>query len=129
MLTLLEEKTVKFILRFCCRNGLTLPFSWNKGRMVVNTERKILSSNIISWIILSITIIFQLIQIPSLINRKDVHGTILQGVMTHLYIAYCIIKINIWIFKEDIAELMNNILFINTSWGMTLNYVCNSLFC
>ena len=109
-------------LTVCCNKGFTIPFAWKHGRMVVDTNRKTLACNCVSWILLIATVSFQVIQFPMLISEKDINGLILHGILTLLYISHAIVKLNFWLFKEVIVQLMNHILCINSVWGK--KYVC-----
>ena len=122
MLTQLEMKTLDSILSICCRKGFTIPFAWSHGRLVVHTNRKIFICNCISWILLIPTIIFQFTQIPILIFKMNINGLILHGILTVVYISYAILKLNFWLFKEEIVQLMNHILCINPFWGKKYGY-------
>ena len=117
MLTQLEMKTFDLILNICCRKGYTIPFAWSHGRLLVHRTRKTVICNSISWILLIPTFIFQFIQFPILISKNNINGLILHGILTVIYVSYAILKLNFWLFKEEIAQLMNHILCINSVWG------------
>ena len=85
--------------------------------MVIDTSRKVLIFNWISWIFLITTIIFQCKQIPVLISNNEMDGLILHGILTLAHIACAVIKLNIWLRKEDMVQLTNQMLHINSTWG------------
>ena len=122
MLTQLEMEKLDLLLTTCCNKGFTIPFFLKHGRMVVDNNRKTLACNCVSWILLIPAIIFQVIQFPMLISEKDINGLILHGILNVLYISHAIVKLNFWVFKEEIVQLVNHILCINSVWGKKYSY-------
>ena len=123
MLTKVEMEILDLTFIACCNKGFTIPFAWTNGRMVVDTNPKVLICNWISWILLIPTIIFEFKQIPVLISDNDINGLILHGILTMFHVNLTIIKVNIWLFKEDMVQLVNHMLHINWTWGTIMNYL------
>ena len=91
--------------------------------MVVNTNRHTITCNWVSWILLLPTITFQVILIHQLISKGDVNGLILHVIVTVLHIIYAIIKLNTWLFKGEIAQLVNHVFCMNLNWSITMNFL------
>ena len=83
----------------------------------------VIMGNYISWLILLPSLIFEVLQIPSLAHNRDVNGIILNGILVMLHLANLLFKLTIWLYKDQMVQLINGILEINSSWGTHYTYM------
>ena len=115
MLTQFEMELLNWIYIVTCKS-FTVPFHWNKGYISIKKKPRQLF-NFIAWIILLSTLTFKLSQFSNIIRDQDVNGGILHSISTLAVAANIILRLNIWVFKEDLVILINHTLLLNSSWG------------
>ena len=115
MLSELELKTLDSMLRTSCKFS-TVPYVWNNGILSLKPNQHRISNWII-WLLLVSTTIYKILHVPSLVRNSSLIGSIFQsnsviGILTNVTF-----KLNIAIYKTELAELVNQTLYINSVWG------------
>ena len=121
MLTEVEMKKLSFIFSFCCKS-VAIPFAWDGQRMFVNVNSNVIKGNYISWFLLIPVLVYEAFQVPSLIHNCDMNGIILHGMVVLTHTASLFYKLAIWLFKEQMVQLINDILYWNTGNQFFLGY-------
>ena len=116
MLTQIEIGKFNLIYTTCCK-FYTIPISWNNRRMSLNANPSIVRWNYIAWLLLIANLIFEIKQFPALIWENNVNGVILHGAVVVGHVGYGFLKLNILLFKDEIVQLNNQVLEINSCWG------------
>ena len=125
MLTETEMKTLDWMFHHCCRS-VTIPFVWNRDRKRMSVSVKpinVFTGNYISWLILLPSLIFEALQMPSLAHSRNFNGIIFHGMVILSHTANLLFKLTIWLFKEEMVQLINGLLEINSSWGTNMIYL------
>ena len=120
MLSELELKTLDFVFRTSSKFS-TVPYIWNKGKLSLKSNQHYRVSNGIIWLLLVPTIIYKIIQLPSLF--RNITGSIFQSYLLFGLFANATCKLNIAIYKTELAELVNQILYINSVWGKSYYFI------
>ena len=71
----------------------------------------------ITWPLILVTLISQLLQLPFLIEQKEMNQLILHGTALIIHVANPMVKLNIELYKSEMAHLINHVFVINSSWG------------
>jgi len=81
--------------------------------------------NYLTWFLQLSILSFQLIQIPDLIEKMDINGLVVNGIFLIAAGANSVFKLNLRLYHEQLAELVNQILFVNTCWGKYISTACS----
>ena len=115
MLSELELKTLDFILRTSCKFSRA-PYVWNNGILSLKPNQHRVSNWII-WLLLLSTIIYKTIQLPSLVRNSNITGSVFQSFCLFVIFAHATFKLNIAMYKAELAELVNQTLYMNSISG------------
>ena len=91
--------------------------------MLVNVNPiNVIVGKYITWLILLPTLIYGALQMPLLAHNRDINGIILHGMVVLPHTSNLFFKLTIWLYKDQMAQLINGILEINSSWGTDMFY-------
>ena len=116
MLTQLETRTLICLYCLVCKLW-TIPFIWNDDVMRLKLKSSVKYWNFFTWILLLITIIFQILHFPVMVSEKNLNMLVLHGSSFLGHLVLVISKLNIWTYKIEMVHLINQIFYINTNWG------------
>ena len=117
MLTQIEMKILDWVFYHCSRS-VTIPMKWNRNLKRMSLSVKPLNAIMgMSWLVLLPSLIFEALQIPSLAHSRNINGIILHGMVVLPHTTNVLFKLSIWLYKEHMVQLINEILEINSSWG------------
>ena len=125
MLSELESRAICLIWRLCCKL-FTIPLTWENGKLIVSKKYDILNKISTCTVVLPI-FIWKLIQFPKVIGRGDVNGSILLGIFLIVASLHIVFKINIWLYKEAMAWIANQVVYCNSVWGKLTNHCNNAI--
>ena len=118
MLTEVEMKVVDLFYRFSCKS-VTIPFCWERGNISLKQNQNILCNSGI-WLLL---ISCFALKTCMLYQKKDINDFILNGIFFLAIVANIIIQLTVVLYKNELVQLINQILHINLCWGKFVN--CN----
>ena len=118
MLTKLEMLALDRIYLHCCKS-ITTPVQWKNGKMSLKRNHSAPNVyNWITWILLLLTLASRCSMLPKLISERDINGSIIHGMFLIYNFAGAVLKLNIWLNRVDLVQLINDLLHINSVWGM-----------
>jgi len=122
MLTEFEIKMILQIYRICCKSA-TIPFSWQDEQLLKSPN----PSNRQSWyrfiwLLTLLTVSFRVSRVPSALIRGDANAAILNGTSALEGFYYIIAKVNIWIYRDELQELIWQVRKLNSVWGESVIY-------
>ena len=116
MLTKIETQVLFRVYTVCCK-FYTTPFTWKDGRMVLTVNYKTKFFNYFTWILLIPMLVYNVAQLPVLIDKNDINALVLQGIFLMSYSGYAVCKFNIWLCSTEMVDVINQTLCINSAWG------------
>ena len=118
MLTKVEMMTLDRIYSHCSKS-LTTPFKWENGKMSLKLNHIVLNKyNWITWILLFLTLTYRCVILPKIIAKGDINGSFIHGLFSLYNFCAAVFKLNIWLNKEDLVQLINQLLHISSVWGI-----------
>ena len=118
MLTKVEMIALNWIY-VPCTKSFTIPFQWEHGKMTLKPNHHIQNMyNLITWILLLLTLTSRSIILPKIIGEGDINGSIIHGLFLLQNISTAVLKLNILVNKADLLQLINQLLLVNSVWGM-----------
>jgi len=118
MLTQLEFSVLNWINTRCSRSVLNLnPLIWVNGKMYLKYKQNTWLDCCV-WFLLISTLLFELTQFPILAHERNVNGGVLLGIHFIGISMDVVCKLNFQKHKLEIVTLINQVLRINTDWGM-----------
>ena len=136
MLTLIEKRILIWFYCAFCR-FYPLPVMWKNGKMLLkpsSTGRRLW--NCLTWTILLVTLTFQLVQIPIMIQEKKVNQLVVHGTLLLTHFEFVIFKLNIGLYKFEMVRLINQVFHLSSSWGINtliilfiFDVACSTYYC
>ena len=125
MFTQLEMKMLGWMYNLYSKYFL-IPFTWENGRMAIKAHQHLVWNSLDGAILLS-TCILKLIQLcTSLENTgNDINGLVIHGILFLGGAAASLCKLNLWIHREELVKLINELLLVNSDWGNQKNHFCH----
>lgn len=117
MLTRVELKTMHLIYGFSCSNlNILSLFKWDNVQIKLKPNLRPVSN-----FFLSLTVLFDCIfhanQLSDLIEAKAVNAGFLQLIFIIRLFGQFILRINMWIYRSELARLINQTAAIDKAWG------------
>ena len=119
MLTKLEWTVFKFVYVTSFKSFAATAFTWENGRMTVRTNR---IPYYASWIILLLSLIYRYKILFQLIETSNFNGFVIHGIFLIAYTADVVCKLNFWFNSTEMTRLINEVQFVNSSWGNLYHY-------
>ena len=116
MLTKTETKVLFGIYTVCCK-FYTIPYTWEDGRMILRVNDKTKFFNYFTWILLIPMLVYNVAQLPVLIDKNDINALVLLGIFLMCYLGFAVCKINIWLCSAEMVDVINQTLCVNSTWG------------
>jgi len=116
MLTELELRVLDFVYSILSKSP-ALPINWKNKELSLKTNGSRVF-NFSTWILVLPVLGYKLAQLPELIRRKDLNGTILHSFFLIGAMGNAVQSLSIWIYKSDLVYLVNQVLSVNAQWGM-----------
>ena len=122
MLTRLEWAVFNWIYvsSFKFKSFAATAFNWENGRMTMKINRV---SYYFSWILLLLSLIYRYKILIKLMETRDFNGLVIHGIFLIAYTADVIYKVNFWLNSTEMIRLINEVLFVNSSWGNSCQVV------
>ena len=127
MLTKVEMMGLDWIYAHCCESSTT-PFKWQNRKISLKRNHTVPNKyNRITWILLlsTLTLTYRCINfncrcivLSKTIGEGDKNGSIIHGILLLSNFAATILKLNTRLHKEDLIQLINQLLCNNSVWGM-----------
>jgi len=93
------------------------------NRIAVNPNSKQIC-NVILCAIVSAELIACVNGLRTLNDKKEhINSVILLSIATVKFLTHVVLRINFWIFKFELATLINQTLHIIATWGKVNNYI------
>ena len=125
MLTRVEMMALNWIYVHCTKS-FPVPFEWENRKMSLKLNHNITNIyNCITWIVLLLTLASRCIMLPKIIDKGDINGSIIHGLLWLYNISAAVLKLNILLYKADLVQLINQSLLINSVWGMCKVTACD----
>jgi len=122
MLTQFELYITSQIFRLCC-TSFTIPFAWSEKDQILTTKIRSRLLNYLVWGLLLSSSIVRIIQLPGVIKDGDANQAILHGIFTLKGAWHFINKLNIWLHRNELSELIDQVLRMNSTWGKCFELV------
>jgi len=120
MLTKFEMQITSQIYSLCC-TSYTIPFIWSDEDQVLKTTIRRLHFNCLVWGLLLASSVIRIVQLPVVIVEGDANQAILHGLFTLKGVFHFIQKLNIWLHRNELSELVHQVLRMNYVWGKYSN--------
>ena len=117
MLTKPEREMIIWIYSLVCR-FCTIPFKWKANGMLLKQNYGVKYWYYLTWTLLLVTLIFELLHFPVMIRKNNLSMVVLHGSAIVGHIVLTISKLNVWMHRSEIVQLINQVFYINTFWGM-----------
>jgi len=113
MLARIELQALDFIYSKMNLKLFQMPLSWKNGRILV---RKVPGqfNNFLIWSLVIIHLIYCLIQLRILVHNKRVNSAAVQMIFVTFYLTHLVVRMNISVFKTELARIINQTLTINS---------------
>ena len=121
MLTKLELAVLDRIYAVCC-NSFTVPFKSEDWEISLQLNHSFPSNmyNWITWIFLVSTLTFRCIILPKVIAEGNINGSIIHGILLLTTLSATVFKLNTWLFKAELVQLINQMLLHQLSLGYVI---------
>jgi len=118
MLTHVENTAIGLVYSAMCRRFFGIRFFWNNGKFSVNNPKCDFHYNFITWFLLLFTLSFQITRIPALVQKMDINGLVIHVILVITDGSSVVLKLNLGLYGDRMAHLVNGTLHINSAWGM-----------
>ena len=118
MLTQVELKVLELAYKFSCKS-VTIPFCWENGSISLKKNRNILQNYFIWFLLLPGSVLKTCI----LFQKNDINELIINGIFVLGILANITNQLTVGLYKTELVQLVNGILYMNLSWGKFMN--CN----
>ena len=98
---------------------ILIPFDRKDGEMILKQNNSVKFWNYFTWILVLVTLGFQLVHFPIMIQEKNMNMLVLHGSSFVGHLVLVISKLNLWIYKLETVYLINQMFYMNATWGMT----------
>jgi len=110
MLTRLETKTAFRIYNICCKS-FSVPFEFKNGRLIKSNSSRLVLIKVL------LTLGFRIYQIQFKTWKEDLNASIFRGLFLIVTVAHLVLKLNIWVYQDELPELINQVVQLNDRWG------------
>jgi len=116
MISQVEIQVLNLVYRNLCSKIMRTPFYWQNGRIYLKSKYGGFQN---AWItcLLFFELVRSLVQLSRTIDQRNINGSILRVIYLLRYFAHFLLRINTWIFKSELIQVINQCLEMNSSWG------------
>jgi len=117
MLAKIELQVLGIVFSLINCKFLRLPISWENGRVKLEVKFGGRQYNFLICSLLLIHTAYCMKQVQNLIQERKISACIVHFVLVCRYLAHLVFRLNICSFKTDMANVINETLVINSTWG------------
>ena len=117
MFTTFEKRTLNLVYSIACKFP-TIPYTRKDGEIILKVNIGVKYCNYFTWTLLFATLGLQTLHFPKMTQDKSLSMLVLHGSSFVGYLVLVITKLNIWIYKSEMVHLINQVFYMNATWGM-----------
>jgi len=117
MLTRLEIKVLYLLYSALGSHIFLMPlFDWDNLKLIVRLNGRLVSHWTLNCVIV-LELVYSIKQFPMLIKDRDIHTAILQFIYILRLYSHFVLRLNMLLYKTEVARLISQTLHINKEWG------------
>ena len=119
MLTQIENRFLIWFYTVSCKLW-AFPLTWKNNKMILKSyDIRVQMWKWITWPLLLVTLISQFLQSPISVKKKDMDQIIVDGALLIVHLTNAMIKLNVGLYKSEMAHIITHVFRSNSSWGMS----------
>ena len=117
MLTKLESR-ISDLIYSAAGQFVYMPFGWNHDKMFpkpISRQKRVYNLLMCSIVLTLAT--SRARSLSGLVRKRNINSSIFETIFVARYIFHFIFRINIWIFQQELVQLINHSIAVNRVWG------------